>query len=290
MIKFSSNIKKSCFIITRFNLKLFSKDKKNRTTLTDQWLKERFDLFETYCYPSVKGQITQNFYWLCLFSEDTDDKYKQRINALHESYSSFIPLFLTDEETQNYFAYINHVISSLKDGSEKLITIRLDNDDSININYTKEVERLYEEQIDKEVCYSFKYGIQYYTKKNLAVRIPYSTNHFICLINKAYDSKKITNILEFNHAYPEKFPFKFCCMDNVIPMWVEVIHGRNVDNDCKMTFNQKILSNPKILMDNFEIPRRISPIQSKIGFFTFLIPAFMAQFTHRLASKLIGNK
>ena len=77
---------------------------------------------------------------------------------------------------------------------------------------------------------------------------------------------------------------------DVIPMWVEVIHGRNVDNDCKMTFNQKILSNPKILMDNFEIPRRISPIQSKIGFFTFLIPAFMAQFTHRLASKLIGNK
>lgn len=60
-VDFNNMLKKSSFIITRFNLKLFSKDKNNKTTLTDQWLKERFELFETYCFPSVEGQVCKHF-------------------------------------------------------------------------------------------------------------------------------------------------------------------------------------------------------------------------------------
>ena len=158
-VDFNKMLKKSSFIITRFNLKLFSKDKNNKTTLTDQWLKERFELFETYCFPSVEGQVLQNFYWLCLFADDTQEQFKQRAIALHRAYPAFLPLFLNDSESEIYLDYINQVISELKDSSDKLITIRLDNDDSININYTKEVDKLYGEQLDNEVCYSFKYGI-----------------------------------------------------------------------------------------------------------------------------------
>lgn len=228
---------KSCFIITRFNLKLFPKDKNHKKTLSDQWMKERFDLFETYCYPSVKGQTLQNFYWICIFSEDTKDEFKKKINDLHVSYPAFLPLFLSENETPQYIEYINKMIILLKDDSKKLIIIRLDNDDSIHIDYIKKLEELYNTQNEKRMSYSFKYGIQYYTKFNLAVKIPYSKNHFICLIDKEYEKDNIINILQFNHAYPEKFPFGFKCLNNNIPMWIEVIHGRNVDNDCKMTIN-----------------------------------------------------
>lgn len=145
---------------------------------------------------------------------------------------------------------------------------------------------MYDKQTETTVCYSFKYGLQYYSKKNLAVRIPYPTNHFIFLVNKGCDEKKVTNILEFNHAYPEKFPFKFVCLNNKVPMWIEVVHGRNVDNDCKMTLKQKVVCAPHYLISHFHVSKELSLIKSKIGFFAFLVPAFFRQFLHRLISKI----
>lgn len=115
--------KKNSFVITRFNLKLFSRDKNNKTTLTDQWLKERFELFETYCYPSVKGQKLQNFYWICLFADDTPDVYKQRVKALRDSYKAFLPLYLNEEQTKSYLSYVNMVIFELSGGG---ILLQLD--------------------------------------------------------------------------------------------------------------------------------------------------------------------
>ena len=285
-INFNDWEKKSCFIITRFNLKLFSKDKKNRVTLTDQWLKERFELFDTYCYPSVKGQILQNFYWICLFADDTPEFYKQKIFAKRSEYDSFLPVFLDEEKTHNYNKYINNIIESLKDDSKRLITIRLDNDDSIHKDYTRRLEELYGSQSEKEVCYSFKYGLQYYTKKNLAVRIPYPTNHFLCLINKEYNKTEIKNILEYNHACPDSFPFIFKCLNDKEPMWIEVVHGRNVDNDCKMTLDQKVMCTPNLLISNFNVFKTLSPLQSRMGIFTYLIPSFIKQFVHRLRTKV----
>lgn len=117
-IDFEELEKKNSFIITRFNLKLFSKDKNNKTTLTCQWLRERFDLFETYCYPSVKGQKLQNFYWICLFADDTPDEFKQRVVELRNSYPAFLPLYLDSECTKNYLSYVNEVISVISGGQK----------------------------------------------------------------------------------------------------------------------------------------------------------------------------
>ena len=41
------------FVITLFNLQLWTKDKKNISTRTSEWLEKRFKLFETYCFPIV---------------------------------------------------------------------------------------------------------------------------------------------------------------------------------------------------------------------------------------------
>ena len=57
--------KKNSFIITRFNLKLYAKDKENNPGLTSEWLSDRFVLFEQYCLPSIIKQTRQCFYWIC---------------------------------------------------------------------------------------------------------------------------------------------------------------------------------------------------------------------------------
>ena len=37
-----------CFLITRFNLPLYKMDKERQPVLTEQWLDDRFRLFENY--------------------------------------------------------------------------------------------------------------------------------------------------------------------------------------------------------------------------------------------------
>ncbi len=59
------------FVITLFNLKLWTQDKNNVSTRTDEWLEKRFELFENYCLPSLKAQTNKNFVWLCLFDQFT---------------------------------------------------------------------------------------------------------------------------------------------------------------------------------------------------------------------------
>ena len=64
-------------IITRFNLD-FEDDPQARC-LQPEWLEKRFDLFETYCLPSVLQQTCQNFTWVILSSDATPAQYKKRL-------------------------------------------------------------------------------------------------------------------------------------------------------------------------------------------------------------------
>ena len=115
-------------------------------------------------------------------------------------------------------------------------------------------------------------------KLSAYVRISYLSNHFIGLVNLNYNKEKITNILEYNHAYPEKFPFRFECVNIKDPMWIEVIHGRNVDNDCKMTLDQKIMCSNDLLLNKFNVHKELSPLKSKIGMFILLPPYLLGNF------------
>ena len=69
-------------LITRFNIvqEWYQYANRNAANVqTDEWLEERFRLFDAYCYPSVAAQDTQNFTWIVLFNSETPDKYKQII-------------------------------------------------------------------------------------------------------------------------------------------------------------------------------------------------------------------
>ena len=69
------------YILTRFNLRRddWTITKNNEKVLSDSWLKDRFELFENFCFNSVKNQTNQNFKWLVFFDSNTPDNYKQKV-------------------------------------------------------------------------------------------------------------------------------------------------------------------------------------------------------------------
>jgi hypothetical protein len=67
------------FILTRFNVKVSFAEP--GAGLEPAWLLHRFELFDHFCYPSVRGQSNLNFKWLVLFDSNTPDSFKEKIAA-----------------------------------------------------------------------------------------------------------------------------------------------------------------------------------------------------------------
>ena len=61
------------------------------------------------------------------------------------------------------------------------------------------------------------------------------------------------------------------------PMWIEVIHNENVDNDCKMTLRQRPIYKRNIIKKDFaiDIPENPKNIAYIITFF------FIPRFSHK---------
>lgn len=278
------------FIITRFNLRLWSKDKHNAPVRTENWLSKRFELFENYCFPSIKAQTNQNFKWICLFDYETPLKYKERINGLNIEYPQFCPYFLDINESNDVVHYLKKIIRGfLVNENEFIITTRIDNDDAFHVDMINEIQKKVLFERDWNTIYCFDYGLQYFKELNFAMKISYPNNHFISYVEKSSD--EFYTIMNFNHYFVNKEVRVVNLRNLDKPMWIEVIHESNVDNDVKLTFSLKpVIQNTKL--DNYGIQQSINAKSSLFNFIFKIIPRILKQIFRRMPSKIrsIFNK
>ena len=99
------------YILTRFNLRAnsWTTTKNNEKVLTEEWLKDRFDLFENFCYNSVKNQRNQNFKWLVFFDINTPDTYKQKVEKYNRDFENFHPIFIDGMDN-----FLPEIINNIK--------------------------------------------------------------------------------------------------------------------------------------------------------------------------------
>ena len=162
------------FLITRFNIvqDWYKTANRNNTPIqTNDWLIERFQLFETYCLPSVVNQSNLNFTWLVLFNLETPEYFKQKIAGYATKYSIFTPLFL--EPYGNEAALLEKTITSLAENVQHVITTRLDNDDMIREDYIQMIQETYDPK-QKDVFLNYGSGFQY----DLYNGVIYAYNNF----------------------------------------------------------------------------------------------------------------
>jgi len=170
------------YIITRFNLRKedWTITKKNEKVLSEAWLKDRFELFENFCFPSVKNQVNQNFKWLVFFDINTPKNYKQRVIELDESYDNFVPFFI--DGMNNFLPEIVRNIKLL-DNKEYCITSRLDNDDSLHKDYINTIQSYFDSQEHMAIDLIDGYILQADSKVLLGLK-KQLYNPFISLIEK----------------------------------------------------------------------------------------------------------
>lgn len=255
------------YIITRFNLPVF-RPKLNGTEMSsacdEQYLEYRFKLFERYCMPSIKNQTCQNFKWLVLMDARTPDRFKRRLQELHEAYDNLRPFYLNLDDYKSPFPKeyielydnyasvvripdyahieedkkreIQHIVTPIfirdciKSISSSVpdyyITTRIDNDDSFHKDIVSEVQRRVKES-PRRVVLDFPNTYKYIAYEKVMYMYTLRNNHFLSIVESSNDT--FQSAIYWNHLYIDKF----VSTEHVYtrPMQIEVIHGNNVVND-----------------------------------------------------------
>lgn len=217
------------FVITRFNIRanysctLRNPDKNPMKRILDQdYLQERFKIFEKYTLPSIKNQTNQNFIWLILFHKNTPNIFKRRVEQLKKEYA-FIDLYFGDEEKFNFSEYCNN----LKENIKYTITTRIDNDDMFSDDYIEKVQE-YANSNFSECIVSFSNGRKYDLASKKKYEYERKDNHFLSMLGTKKEC-----ILQYNHAKIFDSGKKVVLLNSNKPMWTEIIHDSNVINKVK---------------------------------------------------------
>lgn len=224
------------FVITRFNIPLFysfPRDK-NDNAIDASWLKDRVDLFESYCFPSICSQICKNFVWLVFFDKDSPKFLKDKIIKWKIDCPQFVPIFV-----RNYGEFMQlsmrETINKMIGCSKFVITTRLDNDDILLDNAIEAIQLAFIPRnnividIEDGFCYDKINHILCLVKKN-------RSNQFISLIER---KDMIRTVFFHNHRdWIDKADYVTINK----PLWVEIVHDRNLYN---RTFGEVLFSKKK---------------------------------------------
>ncbi|UOB18265.1 glycosyltransferase [Abyssalbus ytuae] len=255
-------------IITRFNLRKtdWVTSKSNHPVLTEEWLKNRFELFENYCLPAVKAQTNKNFTWLVYFDIETPDAYIQRINKIKETFKNFEPLFINGMDE-----FLPQIENSLANITEPyIITSRIDNDDCISIHYVDEIQK----QFNKQEFIALDFIDGYALQLEPVTRIGFKRqqyNPFISLIEKNDPQKnKPQSVWCISHTDWKREPRVKTIKNNRI--WLQIVHLENkvnefvaygdvkfenilkdfpINKNCSLTIKNKLIPVSKWKKDHF---------------------------------------
>lgn len=272
------------FILTRFNLLLWNKDKEGHKVRTVKWLEHRFSLFEQYCFPSVKEQTSKNFTWIVLFDNTTPEKFKTKIAQYKKGCPQFVPVYV-EPKNGCFFAEIFRAEVVKRLTADRVLTTYLDNDDAINVQFVEDLQQRVSSLSDGTFVY-YSDGYQFYKDKKYLMRIRYKRNHFASVVERGEPSAVKTIYGYGSHYYINQI--EGVRIEYVLdkPLWCEVIHEKNMGNDAYF-LGAKMVRDSKKLRSDFAINETA---KYGMGLYSFqFLPRYGKTFIRRCRYRLFGR-
>lgn len=272
------------FILTRFNLLLWNKDKRGKPVRTIKWLEHRFNIFEKYCLPSIKGQVCKNFEWIVLFDSSTPERFKKRIEEYKEECPQLVPVYV-EPKNGRFFAEIFRREVSKRVHARRVVTTYLDNDDAISIYLIEDLQQRTSLLEDGTFIY-YSDGYQYYTDSKYVMMIHYPRNHFVSVVENGNPLSLKTIYGYGSHYYINKIngaKIQYICNQ---PMWCENIHEKNMGNDAYF-LNAKMVKDEDVLIHDFSINDKIR--HGIIIYIFRFLPRYAKTFIRRSKYFLFGR-
>lgn len=282
------------YILTRFNLLLWNKDKEGHKVRTIKWLTHRFSLYERYCLPSLKGQTCKDFEWIVLFDSTTPEQFKNKIADYQKDFPQLIPVYVEPENGRRFAqVFREEVVKRIDvrckndDGeSQRVLTTYLDNDDALNVHFVEDLQQRAMSLNDGTFIY-YTDGLQFYTDHKYLMKIHYPRNHFVSIVENGESSGVKTIYGYGSHYYIDQIKGAKIEYVQDLPMWCEIIHERNMGNDAYF-LGAKMLKDSETLRRDFAIDDRVN---SGVGLFLFrFLPRYGKTFIRRCGYRLFGRQ
>ncbi len=228
------NVSFKHIIVTRFNLsQRWDKDKLGKKVLDEDWLNERYELFEKFCIPSLRTQTNQNFEWWVYFDETLPEEYKNINKRINKEFKNFKPKY-----EESYTSFENNMPDDIKKNlintnTKYLITTRLDNDDMLAKNTIELIQGINvndEKNKILELPVGFTLGIN---NQKIIKKMTSKLNPFISLLEKVNKDSPVKTVYFKQH---NKWSEVECLELSSKPQWIQIIHDSNVLNSLNGDF------------------------------------------------------
>ena len=215
-------------ITTRFNVptSVWTVTRGGAKPLSEEWLKDRFEIFQKYCLPSFKNQSNKNFLWLVFFDINTPEKYKREIEKIQEEFSIFHPIFVQDFEEMHRKA-LEIIPSFFQNNTQFLISTDLDNDDLLHRDFIETVQEKFEPQNDFVI--DLKRGLQMTktAENKVFINVFYMVaNPFVSLVE---DINSFGTVMKEEHLKYRNYK-NYSSFDSE-PRFIQYIHTNNLVNN-----------------------------------------------------------
>lgn len=202
-------------ILTRFNLP--SHGQESLVRAKDGWLRDRVELFERYCLPSVERQTERDFQWLVYFDPASPSWLKERVHNYGRT-RLLTPLFRDAVPRE---ALLRDLARGQRSGTTRLITTNLDNDDALAVDFIARVQA--SDPGRDRVCLYLENGLirrgqELYTRRD-------RSNAFCSVAEPP--SHPVTCWSNWHNLLPQDMDALFF---GGAPAWLQVVHGGNVSN------------------------------------------------------------
>jgi hypothetical protein len=208
-------------ILTRFNLPSGGRESKIRHS--PNWLENRFELFETYCLPSVMQQSSLDFEWFIYFDIDTPEPFRSRAKKYQIQYQQ-ITIFW--ERNIPLADIRRQIIDRVPAHKKVLLTTRLDNDDALNKDFVCELQTDAIRLSDKPHTQVMNYPNGLILSQGRVYSHRDTSNPFASVLEPL--SSDIKTVWQYQHT--KLHNFGTIHQLNPQAMWLQVIHNNNVSN------------------------------------------------------------
>ena len=213
-------------ILTRFNIPLnFTRQNVSNKSNCHEWLNHRIKIFNTYCLPSIENQTCKNFKWKLGFAKETPNEI---INSL--------PLHYEAIRCNSMEEFKRNALEGMR--SKNLLTVRLDNDDSLSKYFIETCLDL-SDFLVKSIHHSanFPFLINFdsgaeFDVLNKKVYTKQAVRSNCSALIESYDPSEPSGYKTIYSGSQSKLHDKYPCIHipSTKPMWMINVHGMNVAN------------------------------------------------------------
>jgi hypothetical protein len=218
-------------LLTRFNLP--SAGRESQVRAQEGWLRNRVDLFQRFCLPSVKAQTCGNVHWIVYFDPESPSWLIDSVPRL-ASEGGFVPIFRATVSHDQLVEDLTNVVGKPRG---RLITTNLDNDDGLALDFAERLQLQARIPTDRTAIY-FSRGM-ILAGKDLYSRT--DRRNAFCSVVESWE-QPATCWADWHNLLGKSMAVMEIAGG---PAWLQVVHGGNVSNRVrgKMVSSQLHLRN-----------------------------------------------